>query len=158
MVLGRYNAQQFCRDIGGTVSAGFPLHQNEFDVILDYGVRFVWLSQKPGAIFDFVNRVGYFVPDDWGQVIESDLSATLLDRRVKRNDGVPTFILPARKANIADHANQPTTWNQCLEAIRPNLIQFIKKLVVVLNVSQLPFGVPVLFESPIWRRREYEMD
>src|SRR3972149_6430003 len=89
------------------IAAGFALHEDKLDVILDHGVGLVGLAEKStSAVFHFVGRVGDFVPDDRRQIVEANGSASLLNRRVKWDDRMSPVILAAGQAYIADHNHQ----------------------------------------------------
>src|SRR5208282_3491408 len=94
MVIVANDAQDTSRNGGAAIAAWFPLHQNEFDVVLDYRIRFVGLAKERRAIaFDLIGRVCDFVPNDGSKVVVSNGPAVLLNRSVKRNHGVPGKIL-----------------------------------------------------------------
>src|SRR6266849_7392007 len=88
--------------VSSAVASWFPLHEDEFYVIFDDRIRFVWFSQKAGAVaLDFVLRVSDLVPDDRRQVVKTYRPAMFLNRRVQRHDRVSPVIFPARQADIA---------------------------------------------------------
>src|SRR6266702_5968554 len=69
------------------IAARFALHQDEFNVVLDDRVRLVRLPEKTASVARrLINRVGDLVPDDRREIGETQMTAMLLDRRVKRND------------------------------------------------------------------------
>ena len=90
-----------------SITAGLPLHQDEFDIVLDHGVWFVRLAEEARAVpLHLVDGIGDLMPDDRSQVVVADLATMSLNRRVQRDDGVATFVLAARQANVTHHANQ----------------------------------------------------
>ena len=56
------------------IAAGLSLHEDEFDVVLDDGIRLVGLAEELSRHFrGLVDRVGNLVPDDRGKIVESKL-------------------------------------------------------------------------------------
>src|SRR6266567_1726006 len=158
MILVRNNTQNSGGEVGRPVPSRLSLHQDEFDIVLNYRVWFVRLPQKAGAILNFISCIGDFVPDDRGKIVKAHHATVLLNRRMQVYNGVAAVILPSGKAHIADHANQATTGNQGAKAMLPYLVKLTEEIVVVFDVSHLPSGIAVLFEGPIWRRGEDEMN
>ena len=75
-----YHTQHPCRNTRAAVSAGLPLHKDEFDVIFDYSIGLVGLAKKSAAItLGLINGVGYLVPDNRSEVAEPDPPAMFLD-------------------------------------------------------------------------------
>ncbi len=56
-----------------------------------------------------------------------------------------TTVLAPRKADISDHANQPTSWNKNPEAVPPNFLDFVVKGIVTGDQSELAFALRILF-------------
>ena len=145
----------FCRL---TVSARLPQHQNKFDVIFDDGIGFVRFAEEAGAtIFDFIFGVGNLVPEDRSEVIKADATAANDDIGVQGHDHVATVAF-ARKANVADNADEPAARNENAQAVTPNAVEFIMELLVVRNETELPFVFRVFLQSPIGRGRYDEVD
>src|SRR5712671_1391786 len=95
VILRRDDAQDPRTILRCPIATRFSLHQNKLNVIFYDRVRLVRFSKKTSPVFDLVRGVGNFVPDDWRQVIEADLSAMLLNRGVKWHDRVTPFVLAA---------------------------------------------------------------
>ena len=83
------------------VAARLALHEDEFDVVLDDGVWLVGFAEEFRAVAHFVAGVGNLVPDDWIQVVETELAALHADVRMKRHDGVSSIVVAPRQADIA---------------------------------------------------------
>ena len=62
-----------------------------------------------------------------------------LDRSMQRHDRVAAFIFTPRQANITDNANQPAARNQRLVTMKPDLIQFGQKSLVIGIWPSCPF-------------------
>ena len=82
----------------------------------------------------------------------------LLNRGVQRHNGMPSAVFTTRQANIADNDNQAPTRHKDTMTMRPHLIELAEKLVIILNMSQLPVRIPVLLQSPIRRRRKHQVN
>jgi len=137
--------------VGGAVSARFPLHQDELDVVFEDGVRFIRFPQKRRAVtLGFGRGVGDLVPDDGGQIVEAKSSAPLLNRGVQRNDRVAALVLPPRQAHVADNTDESPARNEGGETAAPNSVQLVEELLVILDIAKLPLRPVVLFQSPIW--------
>src|SRR5258708_31112619 len=68
------------------IAARLPLHQNEFDVVLDDRIGFVRLAEKTAAIsICLIHCICDFVPDDRREIGEAQATAVLLDRSGPRN-------------------------------------------------------------------------
>ena len=107
---------------GFSISARFAKHQNVLNVVLDYRVWLIRFAQKAAPPRYFVDSIRYFVPDDRSQIVKADFAAKLLNRGMKRHNGVPAVVLPSRKAHIAYYADQPPTWDQQIEATFPDAV------------------------------------
>lgn len=105
-----------------------------------------------------MSGVRNLVPDDRRQVVKTEFSAALLDRRVKRNYGVPPVVLPPREAHVADHADKAPARNERAEAMRPHLVQLFQKLIVVLDMPHLSVGLAVFLQGPIRRGGNHKMN
>ena len=157
VVLFGYDAQHPRCHRWLAISARLPFHQDEFDVVFDDRVRFVWLSEERRPVLDLVHRVGDLVPNDRGQIIEANLPAMLLDRRMKRNDRMASVVFSPRETNVAHHANQPSAGRQRLKTALPYFVQFAQEHFVIGHVAELPGRVAVFFQGPIRRGRENQM-
>ena len=113
-------AQQSSR-IGGTaVATWLALHQDELDVVLDYGIRLVGLAEKSAAaIVHLMHDVGNLVPNDRRQIVEADGSTVFLDRGMQRNHGMPSVVFSAGQTDVADDTNQPAAGNEYVKASPP---------------------------------------
>ncbi len=152
IILRRDHAQNSCAILGSSVAAWLPLHQNELDVVLDDCIRLVGLSEEAPAVLYFVRCIGNFVPDDWRQIIEANPPAMFLNSGMEGNDGMSSFILAPREADVPDHAHQSSAHNQGVKTSLPNSIQFFDEVVVVDDVTKLTRTAAILFQSPIgWR-------
>ena len=94
------------------ISTRLALHEHEFDVILDDRVRFVRLTEKPSAAGYLILGVGDLVPDDRREIVESNFFATLLDRCVKRDNGMPAVVFLPRKTDITNVDDQSSPWDE----------------------------------------------
>jgi hypothetical protein len=92
MVLGADDAEQTLASRRAAVSTGLALHQNKLDIVLDYGIRLVGFAEKSAPAGNLVVRIGDLVPDDRREVVEADLLAVVLNRRVKRDDSMPAVV------------------------------------------------------------------
>jgi len=122
-----------------------------------YGKRrwMIGLSEESSAaIVDFMNDIRDLVPDDWSEIVETDFTAMLLDRRVQRNNRVPTVVLPAGKAYATDDTDQTPTRDKCIETTPPDPVELGKKAMVVVQMAKLSLGVAVFLECPAGRRRK----
>jgi hypothetical protein len=54
---------------------------------------------------------------------------------MKRHNGMASAVFSSRQADVADDANQPAAGNKGLEALLPDLVEFLEKLVVILDVT-----------------------
>src|SRR5262245_26540784 len=80
-------AENLRRDVRRTVAAWLPLHQDEFDIVLDDRVRLIGLAEERRAVtLRFEPGVGDLVPDDRGQVIIPHRPAMLLYGCVQGDD------------------------------------------------------------------------
>src|SRR5207245_6959787 len=106
IVLGTDHAEDAGCLAGTAITAGLSLHEYEFDVVLDHGIRLVRLAEESAAARDFVIGIGDLVPNDRGQVIKPNCLAMLLNVRVQRYDSMPAVVLSSRQADIADVDNE----------------------------------------------------
>jgi hypothetical protein len=80
MTVYRNNAQYTRCYRGAAIATRLPLHQDKFYVILDDGIRFIRLPEKPRAVtFRLILGISDLVPDYRGEVREANLSALFLD-------------------------------------------------------------------------------
>lgn len=153
------DAHRSLEEFRASVASRFSFHQDELDIVLDNGIRFIWFSEEAGPIArDFEGGVGDFVPDDRREVIEADFSAMFLDGGVEGDNGVAAVVFSAREADVADNADKPAPRDQGSVAMRPNSVQFVQEKVVVVNVAKLRLVLVVFFEGPIGRRGEDQMN
>jgi len=140
------------------VSTGFAQHQNKLDIVFDDGIGFVGFAEKArAAIFDFIFGVGDLVPKYWSEVIETDAAAANDNVGVQGHDHVATVAF-ARKADIADNADQPTSRDEDPQAVAPDVIEFIVERLVVRNKTELAFVLRIFLQGPIRRGCYDEMD
>src|SRR5579883_460602 len=157
VILGRDQAQYFRRHIRRPVSTGLPLHQDELDVVLDYCIWLVWLSQKARASFHLINGIRNLVPDDWRKIVKSHDSALLLNGSMQGYNRMPSIVLAPRQAYVPNNTNQPPPGHQGLEALSPYSVEFPEKIVVVLDMPQLAARVSVFLQRPVGRRRNHQV-
>ncbi len=154
----RHEAEDSGGQVRLAVAASLALHQDELNVVLDDGVGLIGLAQEAaGSPIDLVRGVRDLVPDDRRQVVESQTPATFLDRRVQRDDGVTPVVLAPGETYISHDADEAPTGHESFVAHAPDLIESIKKLVVVLDPPQLAVGAAVLLERPVGRRGDHEV-
>src|SRR5205823_14830470 len=120
----------------------------KFDIVLNDSIRLIRLTQKTGAVLDFIDSVRDLVPNDWREIVESDCPTMFLDRRVERNDCMPATILSARQTDIAHYTDQPAPGNQSSKTVFPHLVQFRQKCFVVVYVAQLILYLSVFLKRP----------
>jgi hypothetical protein len=60
--------------------------------------------------------------------------------------------------DVADDANEPSARNKDPEDMPPDLVQFGKKGLVVLDMAQLSWILVVTLEVPVWRGGNDQMD
>jgi hypothetical protein len=63
---------------------------------------------------------------------------------------VPTVPTPG-KAHVSDYADESTTWNKNPEAVPPNLIQLVVKLLVVGDQPELVHMGGIFLQGPVRR-------
>jgi hypothetical protein len=125
-----------CCNRGTSIAARLALHQDELDIVLDYRIGLVRLSEERGSIaFNFVRGIRNFVPNYWSQIVVSDASAVLLDRRMKWDHGVPTVIFATRKTDVPDNTDKASARDQGTEALGPDFIQLVEEKVVVSDMA-----------------------
>lgn len=153
------DAKDSGRQVGGAVTAGLSLHQDEFDVILDNGVGFVGLAQEGRPVsLGLELRVGDLVPNDRGQVVEADGPTMFLDRSMEGYYGMPAAVLAAGKADVPNDTDQPPAGHERIETAPPNPVQFLKELLVVGDEPELFVAPVVLLQRPVRRRGENQMN
>jgi len=69
---------------------------------------------------------------------------------MKRHYVVSSSLL-TRQAHVSDYAADSTARGQRAMAFTPNDIEFIQESFVVLDMTELPGMISVIFEGPIWR-------
>ncbi len=150
-------AEQFRGCIWFSITTRLSQHQNELDVILDDRVWLVWFSEKTTCSTRFVHCIRYLVPNDWREIVEPDLSALFLNRRMQGNNRMSPVILSPRQTNIPYNAHQPPPGNQSVIASLPDHAQLPQKLLVVFYVPHLRRRVFVALQCPVGRRSNYQM-
>jgi hypothetical protein len=63
-----------------------------------------------------------------------------------------------RYTYVADHAYEPPPGDEDPENMFPNLLQFLDKGFILINVAKLIWVFVVALKVPIGRRGDYEMD
>ena len=97
------------------------------------------------------------MPDDWIEIVKSDPPAQDTDVRMEGKDKVPPEVTSG-DTNVADDANEPSTWDKDPENMPPDLVQFGKKGLVILDMAQLIRVLVVTLEVPVWRGGNDQMD
>ena len=114
------------------ITARLALHQDELDIVLDDGIRLVGLAKKARrSVLDLIHRIGNLVPNDRRQIIETDLPAMLLNRRMERHHRMPTVVLPPGKTYVTHNDDKPTTRYQRPETRFPHSVQLCQESVVI---------------------------
>ena len=140
------------QEFGAAVSAGLPLHQDELDVILDDRVGFVRLAEETATVAGGLQGgIGDLVPDDGGQVVETDAPAMFLDGSVQWDHRMAPVVLPPCQAHVSYHANQPSSGNQNAKTVIPDPVECLKEHVVIRDAAQLPLTRVVLLQRPVRR-------
>src|ERR1039458_10097738 len=80
-------------------------------------------------------------PDNGRQVVEAAVSATLLDRVMERDNGIPALVLTPGEAHVADHHNESSPRHQAAKALSPDGVQFAEELGVVRFVAKLALSL-----------------
>ena len=109
MVFRRYYAKKPRSEIGFAITAGFALHQNKFDVIFYYRIRFIGFAEKTTPVGNFMGGIGDFMPNNRGKIVKTNLSTTILYRSMKWNNSMAPVIFFSRKANIPHDTDQSST-------------------------------------------------
>jgi hypothetical protein len=89
-----------------------------------------------------VNSISNFVPEDRSEAVQPHFPRSNLNVCAKRHYIVAAALL-AREADVANHAANSSSRDQKSQALTPNLIELIQKLVVILNFSKLTIGFVV---------------
>src|SRR6266404_241989 len=85
------------------ITTGLSEEKDILDIVLHDPVWFIRLSKERRSVaFNFRGRIRNLVPQDWSQIVESQLATVNRDVGVQRNDQVPTNPLP-RYAHISDN-------------------------------------------------------
>jgi len=143
---------------GLPVTARLALHENEFNVVLDDGVRLIGFAEELGAVAHLVIGVGNLVPDDRIEVVKTKFAALHADVGMERNDGVSPIILAPGEADVTHHADEASSGDEHAERLRPHELKFAEELFVFLDVAQLALGLVVALEGPVRGRGDDEMD
>ena len=101
-------------------------HQNILDIILDYPVGLVRLSEKSATVsFGFERRVGYFVPEDWSQIVKTEALRADGVMRMQRNYEVSSVVSTAGKTNIAGVTDESSSGYQYAIAMTPDFVDLV---------------------------------
>ncbi|MGB6941264.1 MAG: hypothetical protein WBE37_02555 [Bryobacteraceae bacterium] len=151
--LARKHRERFLNHRRGTIFAALAQKQNVFDIVLDDSAGLVRLAIESSTIaLRFSHAVGDFVPQNGHEAIQAQLAHPNLDVCVKRDQVVAPALL-ARDANVAYDATDPSTAYKNTGTFAPNPIQFVKEVLIILEVTHLAFVAWYVFlESPIRRR------
>lgn len=84
------------------------------------------------------------MPNYGRQAMKSKVTTLLHDRRVERYDHMRTERLP-RSTNIVHHNDQSTAVHENTVTFLPDLPQRCKEVLVVVNCTQLPTPLRILF-------------
>src|SRR5574337_582160 len=98
MVSFRNNAQYPHGWRGVAVAPWLSLHENVFDVILNYRIGLVWLAQKTRPILNLKLGIGDLMPNYGRKIIETDSPAPFLNACMEGYNSMPPMLL-ARKAD-----------------------------------------------------------
>ncbi len=118
------------------VSSRFTLHQYEFNIVLNDGIRLIRLSKELRSVFHLIGSVCNLVPDDGVQVVESDSPADNANVGMKGKDQVAPEIASC-DADIANDAHKATTRYKDTVDVPPDFLQLKEKRLIILNVAQL---------------------
>jgi hypothetical protein len=102
------------------------LHQDKLDIVLDDGIRFVWLSKEFGTVFNLIGSVGDFVPDDGVKVVEADTPAYDANVGMKGKNQV-TPKISSRNADITNDAHKAATRDKDTVDVPPDFLQLKEK-------------------------------
>ncbi len=69
-----------------------------------------------------------------------------------------SLIFSAREADIAYDADQPSARDKESEAMFPHLIELLQEGFIVFNVTELPRRLSVVFQGPVWRGGENQLN
>jgi hypothetical protein len=111
---------------GFSVASGFALHQDKLNIVLDDGIRFVWLSKEFGTVFNLIGSVGDFVPNDGVKVVEADTPAYDANVGMKGKNQV-TPKISSRNADITNDAHKAATRDKDTVDVPPDFLQLKEK-------------------------------
>lgn len=97
------------------------------------------------------------MPDDRIQIVKSDPPAQDTDVRMEGKDEMPSKVTSG-DTDVADDADEPSARDKNPEDMPPDLVQFGKKGLVVLDMAQLIRVLVVTLEIPVWRGGNDQMD
>jgi hypothetical protein len=138
-------------EAGRSITSWFPLHQDEFHVVLDDRIRLVRFPQKLGPVLDFIGRIGDFVPDNGIEVVETNFAAEDADVRMEWKDEVSAEA-STRYAYVSYNTHETSAGNQNSVNVKPNLFQLFEKGFVVIHMAKLAGILVVTLQIPVrWR-------
>jgi hypothetical protein len=88
------------------------------------------------------------VPDDWVQIVETDATTYDTNVSVKRKNQMTSKIAPS-DADIPNNAHETATWYKDSVGVPPDLLQFLEKGLIVLNMAELVRVLVVPLEIPV---------
>jgi len=159
VAIGWNNTQNPGRNGRTPISSLLPFHENEFHVVLNHRIGFVWFSQKPASVslrLEFCIR--NLVPDNGRQICITDILAVFLNGCMKRNDRVHAPVLSTRETDVTDDTDQSATRYKHPMAGRPHLVELGDKTAVISDMTQLIGMLPVFLQRPIRRRSDDQVD
>jgi hypothetical protein len=133
---------------GLSISTGLALHQDKFYVILDNRIWFVWFPEELGPIEYLVGCIGYPVPDDRIEVIETNPATDHANVRMEGKDQMPAKPAPC-DTDIPNDTDQSFPRNENPEHMEPHFSEFPDKGFVILDVSRLVWILVIPFEIPV---------
>jgi hypothetical protein len=130
-------AQQALLLRGAAVGAGFAKQQDVLDIVLDDAVGFVRLAEKACAIArDLSHRVGNLVPEDRGEVVETEIQTFAREVGVQWDNAMPSMAF-ARQADIAHDDAHAAARHKRFGTTLPHTAQLPQELRIVVVVAQL---------------------
>jgi hypothetical protein len=97
------------------------------------------------------------MPDDGIEIVKADPPANDTNVGVEGKYEVSSEVASGY-TDITDHAHQPSAGDKDTKDMPPNLLHFIQKCLVILDMPQLIGILVVPFEIPVRRRCNNEMD
>src|ERR1035437_10287749 len=128
-------------------------HEDVLNIVFDDCVRFVRLAKKSCSIaICFKFGVRNFVPENRRQIIEANPSSANTNIGVERQDKMSSFVFSPCNTNIANIADEPSARLNHPVAMSPNFIKLIKKVFVVVEITELSRVLVVFLQVEIRRR------